>query len=132
MPRHTPVPPAARRWPRLLGALLALLVVVHGLLPGLHQLVAHGSFHAEGAGIAVAAGPHGDPVISLHLGDLDDEADCPICHQLQAGGDIALPTPAACTCVGGNEPVAGLRWLIRQVRGRPDVTGISARGPPPA
>ena len=121
-----------RRWPRLLGAALALLVAVHGLLPGFHLLVAHGSHHVVGADLPAAAGQHGDAAISTYAGDLDDEADCPICHQLQASGDIALPTPAAGTCGSGNEPVAGLRWLIRQVRGRPDVTGISARGPPPA
>jgi hypothetical protein len=131
MSRRTPVLAAFYRRPRLLGAVLALLVAVHGLLPGLHQLVAHGIQHPAGVGVVASAGPHGGLAISSRAGDLDDETDCPICHQLQACADLALPSPVVGACVSGDEPVAGLRWLIRQIRGRPDVTGISARGPPP-
>ncbi len=131
MSRRVHLPTVPCRWPSLLGAVLALLVAVHGLLPGLHQLLAHGA-HQAGDTTSESCFQHGDPVVSTRAGDLNEEAGCPICHQLQVSGDIALPTPAAGTCVSGNEPVAALRWLIRQVRGRPDVTGISARGPPPA
>ncbi|MBA3937570.1 MAG: hypothetical protein H0X38_08910 [Planctomycetes bacterium] len=131
MSRRAPLLTILCRWPSLLGAALALLVAVHGLLPGLHQLLAHGA-HPASSSTPASCGQHGDPALSTRAGDLDEEAGCPICHQLQVSGDIALPTPAGGTCVSGNEPVASLRWLIRQVRGRPDVTGISARGPPPA
>jgi hypothetical protein len=132
MPRRAPSSArSACRWPSLLGTLLALLVAAHGLLPGVHHLLGHGA-HRTAGGAPASFGQHGDPALSVRAGDLADEGDCPICHQLQANGDIDLPGAAAGTCVSGNQPLAALRWLILQVRGSPYVTGISARGPPPA